>query len=253
MLTVGILVVAGVVAGVIGTAGGITSLVAYPALLAVGVPPLAANVTNSVALIGSGASSAFRARHEVRAEPAVLRRWMPTTVAASLAGAVLLVVTPAHLFDRIVPFLVLAGGLLLLLQPFIDRRRARAAGDAAGGHGAAASAGIVGVGVYNGYFGAGSGVLMIAVLLLTGEPSLHRANAVKNVLLLAADLLPAVVFAVSGHVVWSAAVALGAGAVVGGLVGPTVARRVPHGVLRVAIACCSVALAVYLFVTVASS
>ncbi len=252
MLTVGILVVAGVVAGVIGTAGGITSLVAYPALLAVGVPPLAANVTNSVALIGSGASSAFRARHEVRAEPAVLRRWMPTTVAASLAGAVLLVVTPAHLFDRIVPFLVLAGGLLLLLQPFIDRRRARAAGAAAGGH-AAASAGIVGVGVYNGYFGAGSGVLMIAVLLLTGEPSLDRANAVKNVLLLAADLLPAVVFAVSGHVVWSAAVALGAGAVVGGLIGPTVARRVPHGVLRVAIACCSVALAVYLFVTVASS
>lgn len=252
MLTVGILVVAGVVAGVIGTAGGITSLVAYPALLAVGVPPLAANVTNSVALIGSGASSAFRARHEVRAEPAVLRRWMPTTVAASLAGAVLLVVTPAHLFDRIVPFLVLAGGLLLLLQPLIDRRRARAPGAAAGGH-AAASAGIVGVGVYNGYFGAGSGVLMIAVLLLTGEPSLHRANAVKNVLLLAADLLPAVVFAVSGHVVWSAAVALGAGAVVGGLIGPTVARRVPHGVLRVAIACCSVALAVYLFVTVASS
>lgn len=252
MLTVGILVVAGVVAGVIGTAGGITSLVAYPALLAVGVPPLAANVTNSVALIGSGASSAFRARHEVRAEPTVLRRWMPTTVAASLAGAVLLVVTPAHLFDRIVPFLVLAGGVLLLLQPLIDRRR-RPIVDAAAAPSGAASAGIVGVGVYNGYFGAGSGVLMIAVLLLTGAPSLHRANALKNVLLLAADLLPAVVFAVSGHVVWSAAVALGAGAVIGGLVGPTVARRVPHGALRIAIACCSAALAVYLFVTVSSS
>lgn len=253
MLTVGILVVAGVVAGVIGTAGGITSLVAYPALLAVGVPPLAANVTNSVALIGSGASSAFRARHEVRAEPTVLRRWMPTTVAASLAGAVLLVVTPAHVFDRIVPFLVLAGGVLLLLQPLIDRRRRRPIVDATAAPTGAASAGIVGVGVYNGYFGAGSGVLMIAVLLLTGAPSLHRANALKNVLLLAADLLPAVVFAVSGHVVWSAAVALGAGAVIGGLLGPTVARRVPHGALRIAIACCSAALAVYLFVTVSSS
>lgn len=252
MLTVGILVVAGAVAGIIGTAGGITSLVAYPALLAVGIPPLAANVTNSVALIGSGASSAFRARHEVRAAPAVLRRWMPTTVIASLVGAVLLVVTPAHLFDRIVPFLVLAGGLLLLLQPLIDRRRSRGGG-APGAAPASASAGVVGVGVYNGYFGAGSGVLMIAVLLLTGEPSLHRANAVKNVLLLAADLLPAVVFAVSGHVVWSAALALGAGAVVGGLIGPSVARRVPHGVLRTAIAACSVALAVYLFVTVSSS
>ncbi len=178
---------------------------------------------------------------------------MPTTVVASLAGAVLLVVTPAHLFDRIVPFLVLAGGLLLLLQPLLDRRRARTTADARARSTGAASAGIAGVGVYNGYFGAGSGVLMIAVLLLTGSPSLHRANAVKNVLLLAADLLPAVVFAVSGHVVWSAAVALGAGAVIGGLIGPTVARRVPHGVLRVAIACCSVALAGYLFVTVAPS
>jgi uncharacterized membrane protein YfcA len=252
MFTVGILVLAGVVAGIIGTAGGITSLVAYPALLAVGMPPLAANVTNSVALIGSGASSAFRARHEVRAAPAVLRRWMPITVLTSLAGAVLLIVTPAHLFDRIVPFLVLAGGLLLLLQPRVARRQARAAGTEGSRRGAA-TVGVAGVGVYNGYFGAGAGVLMIAVLLLTGQSSLYRANALKNVLLLAADLLPAVVFAVSGQVVWSAAVALGAGAVIGGLIGPTVARRVPHGVLRVAIACCSVALAGYLFVTVSRS
>lgn len=252
MLTAGVLVLAGVLAGIIGTAGGITSLVAYPALLAVGVPPLAANVTNSVALIGSGASSAFRARHEIRTEPAALRRWMPITVVASLAGAVLLIVTPAHLFDRIEPFLVLAGGLLLLLQPHIARRQARAAG-AEGSRSGAATAGVVGVGVYNGYFGAGAGVLMIAVLLLTGQSSLHRANALKNVLLLAADLLPAVVFAFSGQVVWSAAVSLGAGAVVGGLIGPTVARRVPHGALRVGIACCSAALAVYLFVTVSMS
>lgn len=245
MLTVGILVVAGVVAGVIGTAGGITSLVAYPALLAVGIPPFAANVTNSVALVGSGASSALRARPELRSDPSALRRWLPLTVGASLCGAVLLVVTPAHLFDRIVPFLVLGGGVLLLLQPVLDRRRGGARARPA-----AAVPSVAGVGLYNGYFGAGAGVLMIAVLLLTGEPTLPRANALKNVLLVVADLLPAVVFALSGHVVWSAALALGGGSVVGGLIGPTVARRVPHGVLRIAIAMCSVALAVYLFVTV---
>ncbi|KTR02820.1 sulfite exporter TauE/SafE family protein [Curtobacterium luteum] len=262
VLTVAVLVVAGVVAGVIGTAGGITSLVAYPALLAVGIPPFAANVTNSVALLGSGVSSALRARSQLRDHPATLRRWLPLTVGASLAGAVLLVVTPAHLFDRIVPFLVLAGGALLLLQPVLDRRRRRTPTGAAASTAAAtpagaatptgaAAPGIAGVGLYNGYFGAGSGVLVIAVLLLTGEPSLPRANAVKNVLLLAADLLPALVFAVSGHVVWSAALALGAGAVVGGLIGPTVAARVPQTALRIAIAACSVALAVTLFVTVA--
>lgn len=251
MLTVAALVVAGVVAGIIGTAGGITSLVAYPALLAVGLPPFAANVTNSVALLGSGARSAFRAREQLRDHPSTIRRWLPLTVGASTAGAVLLVVTPVHLFDRIVPFLVLAGGALLLLQPVLDRRRRRRTPTGAAAPTGAVAPGIAGVGLYNGYFGAGSGVQMIAVLLLTGEPSLPRANAVKNVLLLPADLLPAVVFAVSGHVVWSAALALGAGAVVGGLIGPTVAARVPQSALRLAIAACSVALAGYLFVTVA--
>lgn len=176
VLTVAALVVAGVVAGIIGTAGGITSLVAYPALLAVGLPPFAANVTNSVALLGSGARSAFRAREQLRDHPSTIRRWLPLTVGASTAGAVLLVVTPVHLFDRIVPFLVLAGGALLLLQPVLDRRRRRRTPT-----GAAAPT----------------------------------------------------------------------GAVVGGLIGPTVAARVPQSALRLAIAACSVALAGYLFVTVA--
>jgi hypothetical protein len=236
------LLVAGLAAGVIGTAGGITSLVAYPALLAVGVPPLAANVTNSVALVGSGASSALRARRDLVGHAPTLRRWLPVTVIASAIGAGLLLVTPSEVFDRIVPFLVAAGSVLLLAQPLIDRRR----GSSTMQPGLAAAS-VSGVSLYNGYFGAGSGVLMIAVLLLNGEPVLHRANALKNVLLLAADILPAVLFAVSGAVVWSAVWPLGVGAVIGGLIGPSVARRVPAAVLRVAIAACGFALAVYLF------
>jgi uncharacterized membrane protein YfcA len=90
---------------------------------------------------------------------------------------------------------------------------------------------------------------MIAVMLLDGEPVLHRANALKNVLLVAADVLPAVLFAVSGTVVWAMVWPLGAGAVVGGLIGPTVARRVPQAPLRIAIAVCGFVLAGYLFVT----
>jgi hypothetical protein len=243
-----LLLLAGALAGVIGTAGGITSLVAYPALLAVGIPPLAANVTNSVALLGSGASAALRARPDLEGHAATLRRWLPVTVTVSAVGAGLLLVTPSDLFDRIVPFLVAAGAVLLLAQPLIDRRRTPAASGIPARRTAGATAGMAGVSLYNGYFGAGSGVLLIAVLLLNGEPVLHRANALKNVLLLAADLLPAVLFAVFGTVVWSAALPLGAGAVVGGLIGPSVARRVPAAILRVAIALCGFALAVYLFV-----
>jgi uncharacterized membrane protein YfcA len=236
---------AGVVAGVIGTAGGITSLVAYPALLAVGIPPLAANVTSSVALLGSGAGSALRAGPDVAGHGRTLRRWLPQMVLCSLAGALLLVVTPAGVFDRLVPFLVLTGAVLLLVQPRISawqRTHDRVL------HPVAVTAAGAAVALYNGYFGAGSGILVITLLLLTTESVVHRANGLKNVVLLAADVLPAVVFAVVGVVVWRAVWPLAVGALVGGLIGPSVARRVPEAVLRVLIGCCGVGLAAYLFV-----
>ncbi len=238
------LAAAGVVAGVIGTAGGITSLVAYPALLAVGIPPLAANVTNSVALLGSGLSSALRARPDVAGHGRTIRAWLPAYVALSLAGAALLVMTPGGVFDRIVPYLVAAGSLVLLLQPAISRWQQQ--------RGQALARPVVGiaggaVAIYNGYFGAGSGILVIVLLLLTTEPVLHRANALKNIILVASDVLPAVLFAVLGTVVWHEMWPLAFGAVVGGLIGPAVARRVPSAILRVLIALCGFTLAGYLF------
>jgi len=120
-----LLCLAGVIAGIIGTAGGITSLVAYPALLAAGLSPLPANVTCSVALIGSGASSATRAGPDIAGRGPTIRAWLPVSVALSLAGAVVLVSTPDHVFDRIVPFLVATGATVLLLQPWISRWQAR--------------------------------------------------------------------------------------------------------------------------------
>ncbi|MBZ5738277.1 sulfite exporter TauE/SafE family protein [Nocardioides mangrovi] len=240
------LAAAGVVAGIIGTAGGITSLVAYPALLAVGVPPLTANVTCSVALIGSGASSAASAGPDVEGRGTTIRTWLPIAVLLSLAGAVVLVSTPDRVFDRIVPFLVAAGALVLLLQPRI--RRWQEARDHAWSR-PTVVAGLGGIAFYNGYFGAGSGILMVALLMLTREPVLHRANGMKNVILLVSDLLPGALFAVLGAVAWRSAVPLGIGAVVGGLIGPVVARRAPTDLLRVLIACCGFALAGWLLVS----
>ena len=228
-----LLVGAGIVAGVIGSAGGITSLVSYAALLAIGVPPLAANVTNSVALLGSGSGSALRARADLAGHRETLRKWMPATVAFSLAGAVLLVSTPARVFDRFAPFLVATGALVLLLQPVIasslSRRGARL------GRRTITCAGAC-VALYNGYFGAGAGILMIALLLLSTEPVLHRANALKNVIIAGSDVLPAVLFAAVGTVVWHAVWPMSIGALAGGLIGPTIARRVPAAIMRVAIA-----------------
>lgn len=237
---------AGIVAGITGTAGGITTLVAYPALLAVGIAPLAANVTNSVAMLGTGLGSVSRAAPDITGQGATIRRWLPVTITMSAAGAVLLVITPPGVFSRVVPFLVAAGALILLAQPRISRWQQDNQHE---WERAAVLGGLGGVSVYNGYFGAGSGILLIALLLFTAEPVLHRANAIKNVLLAASDIAPAVLFALTGKVVWTAVIPLGAGTFAGGLIGPSVARRVRPGILRVLIACSGFALAAWLLIS----
>lgn len=236
---------AGVVAGVVGTAGGVTSLISYPALLAVGLPPLTANVTNSLAVLGSGFGSASRARPDVDGHSRTLRVWLPSMVVLSLAGALLLLRTPTDVFDLVVPVLVATGSTILLLQPAISRwqeRRGLAV------HRVVIALTGAAVALYNGYFGAGSGILLIALLMLTTEPVLHRANSLKNVIIAVADVLPAIVFALSGTVAWWAVWPLGIGALAGGLVGPTVARRTRPQILRPLVAACGYVLAVWLVV-----
>lgn len=244
--TAALLLLAGVAAGVIGTAGGVTSLVSYPALLAFGVSPLAANVTNSVALVGSGLTSAIGAHVDLDGRGPTVRRLLVPMVLLSTAGAVLLVVTPPGVFRRVVPFLIALASLLLLLQPWIARRqlrRGRAPGPVIAG------AALAGVGIYNGYFGAGTGIALIALLMLTADLDVIRANAMKNVLTFCADLLPAVLFAFSGRVVWSVMWPVAIGAALGGLIGPRMARRLPPALLRLLIGCSGLLLAVYLLAT----
>jgi uncharacterized protein len=226
---------AGVVAGVVGTAGGITSLISYPALLAVGISPFAANVTNAVSLVGSGLGSTLGSQLELADQRRRLRRWAPLAVGGGLSGAALLLLTPAAVFGWIVPFLIAAASVLLLAQPRISAWRYHRAGADGAGEGAAKVAVLL-VSAYSGYFGAGAGVLILAVLLLMVDDHLATANALKNAILTVADLLPAVAFALLGPVSWRAAVPLAVGATLGGLVGPRVTRRAPQRELRIAVA-----------------
>ena len=235
----GFLVAAGVLAGAAGTAGGITSLISYPALLAVGIPPFAANVTNAVALVTTGAGAALSSQPELAGQRARLRAWAPLAVGGGIVGAVLLLATPRGVFDWVVPFLVGSASLLLIAQPRVSRwQRSRPRRGTA----PAVMAGVAGVSVYSGYFGAGAGILILAVLLVLAERDLPRANALKNVVLMIADLAPAVIFALFGPVDWLAAIALAAGSLVGGMVGPHITRRAPGAALRVGIALCGFAL-----------
>jgi uncharacterized membrane protein YfcA len=234
----------GVVAGTASSAGAIGSLISYPALLAVGVPPLAANVTNSVSVVGIGLGSTLGSRPELRGTGRRILRWSTVTVTATVGGVALLLSTPTGFFAWLVPFLIAATALLLLAQPRISAWRAeRSHGDRT-----LLVAGLVAVSIYNGYFGAASGVMTLALLLLTVEPHLARANALKNALLGISDVVATAAFALFGPVHWSAAVPLGLGFLAGGAIGPHVTRRVPADRLRTVIAIAGLALAAWLLV-----
>ena len=201
------LVAAGALAALVGSAGGITSLISYPALLAVGIPPLQANISNAVALVASGLGSTFGARPELAGQHRRLRRMAVPAVAGGAVGAVLLLATPADVFGWIVPFLIALAAVLLLAQPRISRwreTRQRHRGSPLAVH-----AGLFAVSVYGGYFGAGGGVMTLALLLLLVDQNVVRANAFKNYVLMLADVVTAVVFVVAGPVLWSAVLPLG--------------------------------------------
>ncbi|MGH3732124.1 MAG: sulfite exporter TauE/SafE family protein [Acidimicrobiales bacterium] len=239
-----VLLVAGVAAGLIGSAGGITSLVSYPALLAIGIPPLPASVTNVVAVMGSFPGSALGSRPELRGQMPWLRKWAPVAALGGALGVALLLLTPDAVFDRLVPYLLLLTSLVLLFQPQLSRwhethRRARAM---------TLAWGLFVMSIYCGYFGAGSGVMVLSLLLLTVSQDFPRANALKNMMIGVSTVVAAVGFLIFGPVRVAAAVPLGVGLLAGSILGPAVARKVPGNVLRLLAATFGIGLAVWFFV-----
>jgi uncharacterized protein len=234
---------AGVLAGIVGTAGGITSLVSYPALLAVGVPALTANVANIVALVTCGPGAALASRPELAGRAGWLRRWSLVAMVGGTAGAILLLLTPAGSFSRIVPYLVALGSVALLVQPRVSALRA--------GHRLANTtvllAGLLLISAYSGYFGAGSGVLTLALLLFTVDSQLARANALKNVIVGVATAISALILVLAGPMDWNVVLPLAAGLFTGSLIGPRVARRIPARILRWLVALVGLGLAAWLW------
>ncbi len=237
-----ILIGAGAVAGLVGTAGGITSLVSYPALLAVGVPALPANIANIVALVCCWPGSALTSGPELRGRSSWLRPWIVLATLGGAAGAALLLLTPPGIFARVVPFLVALGSLALLLQPRLAARHA----DRRHRRGVALPGGLLALSAYNGFFGAGSGVMTLALLTVTVESHLARANALKNMVIGAGTIASSAGLIVFGSVDWSAVVPLGVGLFAGSTVGPVVARRLPATVLRWLVVLLGLGLAVQL-------
>ena len=236
------LLVAGVLAGVAGSVAGLASLVSYPALLAVGLPALTANVTNTVALVGYTVSAAAFSRQELAGQAGRVRRLALVTAVGGATGAALLLSTPAEVFELLVPLLIGGASLVLLLQPGINRL----AGGMVDERGLALLAGVFAVGVYAGYFGAAAGVVLLALLTVSVAEPLARLVAARNVALGLANLVAATGFALFGPVRWAAAAPLAAGFLLGGVLGPGLVRRLPGNRLRVAIALLGLGVAIKL-------
>ena len=236
------LVAAGLGGGLTGSVAGLASIVTYPALLAIGLPPVTANVTNTVSLVFSTTGSVSASRPELRGQAARLRRLAVAGTLGGAAGGALLLLTPSGSFELVVPWLVALGSVSMLAR----RRLVRPAVGEHHAGGPVVVAGTLVIGVYGGYFGAGAGVMLLALLLHATDEGLPRANALKNVVLGLANGIAAVAFVVFGSVRWSAVVPLGAGLFVGGRLGPVIVRRVPADGLRIAIAVAGLGLALKL-------
>ena len=227
--------------GLTGSIAGLASVATYPALLAFGLPPVTANVTNTVALVFNGIGSAWGSRPELAGQGGWLIRMAPVAAAGGVAGAVLLLTTPADAFEKVVPVLLAVASLAIVAPrgtPHPGRRRRAVV--------VAEVIAIFGIALYGGYFGAAAGVLFLALLLNAGADSMAHANAAKNVLLGLANTVAAALFVILAPVHWAAVIPLGAGCLIGSRLGPVVVRHAPATPLRILVGVAGLVLAVKL-------
>ena len=245
-LELGALLFAGVWAGVINTIVGSGTLVTFPTMLALGVPPVTANMSNCIGLVPGSVAGAIGYRRELAGQRARILRLTSAVLLGGVTGAILLLVLPPGAFEAIVPVLILLGVALVVLQPWLSRRvRERAEQAEQAGETAAPDArwvwpAMLMTGAYGGYFGAAFGVISMGVLGAGVHDAMQRLNAVKNILAACANAVASVVFIVVAEldvidgvdIAWLATAVLAVGAVGGGLLGASVGRKLPPLVLR---------------------
>lgn len=222
---------AGIGAGTVNAVVGSGTLITFPVLLAIGYPPVLANVSNTVGLAPGSVSGAYGYRAELAGQRKRLFSLSAVSLVAALVGGLLLLNLPDEAFRGIVPALIAIALVLVLIQPRLAKRLAKRQDRKSRGS-AALHAGVFGSGIYGGYFGAAQGVLLIAILGVFLNESLQRINAAKNVLAAVVNGTAALLFIVVTDVAWAAAGLLAAGSILGGFLGSSVGRRIPPAVLR---------------------
>jgi uncharacterized membrane protein YfcA len=242
------LFIAGILGGALNAVAGGGSFIAFPALLFTGVPPIPANATNTISLwtgvIASG--GAFRDRLDVPRR--VMIPLLLTSFIGGVAGAFLLLKTPAHTFMKVLPWLMLGATLLFIFGKRLAGNRVSSVGrEATTAAIVGASIFELGVATYGGYFGGGVGIVNLAMLAAVGMTDIHAMNALKSVLGMAINGVAVLVFIVKGAVYWPQAIVMIAGALIGGYFGARYSLRLPQTWVRTFVILVGLAMSAYFF------
>ncbi len=241
-----LILLAGIGAGTINAVVGSGTLITFPALLALGYPPVAANISNNLGLVPGAVSGTWGYRAELAGQRERAIRLAPMSLLGAVIGAVLLLVLPADSFKTIVPVLIALALVLVLVQPRLQARlraRVTAAGATPADYAvsrrrwAALMIGVALAGVYGGYFGAAQGIILIALISSLLPEPLQRANALKNLLSVVVNGVAAIVFCVVAwsRIDWWVVLLIAVGSTIGGVIGSRYGRRLPAPALRAVI------------------
>ena len=226
---------AAVAAGTINAVVGSGSLITFPTLLALGYPPVIANVSNNIGVIPGNITASFGYRAELTGQRDRLLRLGAASFAGALTGAIALLALPAGVFKLIVPVLIIAACVLVVLQPKLSAWVTGPNPDKSDRIGPVLIAGVYLTGVYGGYFGAAQGVLLVGLLGVFLTDNLQRINAGKNVLVTIVNAVAALIFVIFAHVAWLAVALIAVGSGIGGLIGAKIGRRLSPLGLRIII------------------
>lgn len=234
-------------AGVLNAIAGGGSFLTLPALVFVGIPPIMANATSALAVSPGYLGSTLGFRDELRAVPARrLQREMAIAATGGMAGALLLLVTPAKLFSGIVPWLLLFATVLFAFGPTLARR-AMAASHTAHSLDKWREPGLLLTCIYGGYFNGGLGILLMALYAVTGESRIHTANALKNLNSLVLSWLSVAAFVLAGAIAWREGVLMMLAATAGGFMGARWAKRLPTPWVRAGVIVTGVVMSLVFF------
>ncbi|TPR19582.1 sulfite exporter TauE/SafE family protein [Apilactobacillus timberlakei] len=241
--TIIFLIFIGIISGIINSIIGMASLISYPALISVGIPPVLANASNTVALISSGISSTLSSLKELRGHWKQVTPVILLNAIGGLIGSVLLLHSSNAAFSKIIPFLIFfaACSILIPKKQKLDQNKKS--------NGLFFEYLILGlVGIYVGYFGAGAGVIMIAVLSRISESPYNVYNATRNVATLASNLVASIIFILVANLYWKEIIILAIGLFIGGFIGPKIVRYIPTKIMKNGVGIFAIFLSIYLFI-----